>query len=122
MKILLEKTRSELELENRELRDHLDKVNAEHKTRLDKIQAEQSQEHRVLLDNLRREAETKIAELKSQHLEDLKSQTIAQKAAMSSLKSTLENSKLIEIELLNEENRKKYGNYYKYIYNYNLNK
>lgn len=54
---------------------------------------------------------TKIAELKSQHLEDLKAQTIAQKAALSSLKATLENSKLIEIELLNEENRKKFGKF-----------
>lgn len=44
-----------------------------------------------------------------QHLEDLKAQTIAQKAALSSLKTTLENNKLIEIELVNEDNRKKFG-------------
>lgn len=57
MKILLENTKSQLETENRELREHLERVNAEHKARLDKIQAEQSLEHRVLLDNLRKESE-----------------------------------------------------------------
>lgn len=57
MREALEKTRGQLERENQELREHLERVNAEHKARLDKIQAEQSQEHRVLLDNLRKESE-----------------------------------------------------------------
>jgi hypothetical protein len=56
-KALFESTKAKLELENLELREHLNRVNAEHKARLDKIQAEQSQEHRVLLENLRKENE-----------------------------------------------------------------
>lgn len=49
----------------------------------------------------------KITELKNRHLEDLKAQAIAQKAAVSTLKQSLENSKSLEIELLNEANNKK---------------
>jgi chromosome segregation ATPase len=40
-------------------------------------------------------------------LEDLKAQTVAQKAALASLKASLENSKMLEMEVLNETNVKK---------------
>jgi hypothetical protein len=36
------------------------------------------------------------------HLEDLKAQTIAQKAALSSFKTSMENSKKLEIEMINQ--------------------
>jgi len=48
--------------------------------------------------------------LKNRHLEDLKSQTIAQKAAISSLKQTLEKSKELELEVQEEAYKKKLGN------------
>lgn len=52
---------------------------------------------------------TKTAELKARHLEDLKAATIAQKAAMASFKSSMETSKNLEIEMLNEAHNKKIG-------------
>ena len=44
----------------------------------------------------------KIATLKQMHLEDLKAQTIAQKAAFASFRTSIENTKSHEIELLNQ--------------------
>ena len=106
----LEKLKHELELENRDLIDRLNRLNDEYKLKLEQLQSQQNTETKTLIENLVKENEAKIAELKQRHLDDLKSQSIAQKAALSSLKSTLENSKNLELEMQQEAHNKQIGN------------
>ena len=53
----------------------------------------------------------KISELKNRHLEDLKGQTIAQKASLHSMKASLENSKALELEMQAQSFNKKIGKF-----------
>jgi hypothetical protein len=48
----------------------------------------------------------KINELKEKHLEDIRCQTLAQRSAVSSLKESLEKSKALEMDLLQQEHKK----------------
>jgi len=73
------------------------------------LQSQQNQETKTLLDSLVKENEAKIADLKHKHLDDLKNQSVAQKAAIASLKSSLENSKALELEVQEQANNKKLG-------------
>jgi hypothetical protein len=101
--------RVQLEAENRSLNEQLEKLKEEHSIEINKFKAQQNQETKTLIEQLIKENESKINEIKARHLEDLKGQTIAQKAAMSSLKTSLEKSKALEIEMQTENFNKKMG-------------
>lgn len=104
-----EKLKYDLELENRDLIEKLNRLNNEYKLKLDELQSQQNLETKTLLEKLTKQNEEKIAELKQRHLQDLKSQSIAQKAALSSMKASLENSKVLELEMQQEAFNKKIG-------------
>jgi hypothetical protein len=91
--------RVQLEADNQSLQDQIAKLTAEYQAKIEKLQSQQNQETKAIIDGLVKENEGKINELKNRHLEDLKGQTIAQKAAMHSLKSSLESSKALELEM-----------------------
>ncbi len=91
--------RAQLEADNQSLQDQIVKLTAEYQAKIEKLQSQQNQETKSIIDSLIKENEGKINELKNRHLEDLKGQTIAQKAAMHSLKSSLESSKTLELEM-----------------------
>lgn len=108
-----EKLKYDLELENRDLIEKLNRLNNEYKLKLDELQSQQNLETKALVEKLTKQNEEKIAELKQRHLQDLKSQSIAQKAALSSMKASLENSKILELEMQQEAFNKKIGNFIK---------
>ena len=70
--------------------------------KLEKMKSMSEQESSSMLENLTREGQEKIGELKRMHLEDLKAQAIGQKAAFATFKASLENSKSHEMELLRQ--------------------
>lgn len=106
-----ENIRTKLEQENKFLNEQLQVLNSEYKEKFEQLQSQQNQETKTLLDSLAKENEAKIADLKQKHLEDLKNQTVAQKAAITSLKSSLENSKALELEVQEQAHNKKLGKF-----------
>lgn len=105
----LEKLKYDLEQENRDLIEKLNRLNEEYKVKLEELQSQQNLETKTLIEKLTQQNEEKIAELKQRHLQDLKSQSIAQKAALSSMKESLENSKTLELEMQQETFNKQIG-------------
>jgi uncharacterized protein with von Willebrand factor type A (vWA) domain len=101
--------KTKLESENKSLQARVGEVLEDYSAKLELARAQQSQETKETVETLIGEHERKIAELKSRHLDDLKSQSIAQRAAMSSLRAALEKSKSAEIETLIQSHNRSLG-------------
>ncbi len=109
--------KSDLEAENRDLIEQLNKLKDEYKIKFDHLQSQQNKEQKEIIEGLLRENEAKLQELRAQHLEDLKCQTLAQKSALSSLKAKLEKTKELELDMQLQEHNKKLGKFFFFIVN-----
>jgi hypothetical protein len=95
----IENLKNSLENENLQLKSDLIKIRNEWQLKYDQLMEQQTEDNQNISKLLQKEYETKMNNLKRDHHEDMKGQTIAHKIALTTMKQTAENNLLLQLDI-----------------------